>query len=96
MAVARPLTAPVLTLNLTEVAPWGTVTLEGTLAVLALELERENVTPPAPAAALSLMVPVPDWPLTITLGLTAMPKINDVVSAGGGVIVTAEVALTPE
>ena len=40
---------PVLTVNVAEVEPCGTVTLEGTLAAVVLELESATATPPVPA-----------------------------------------------
>jgi hypothetical protein len=78
--------------NVADVEPWATVTLEGTLAAVALELESGTATPPVPAASVRLTVPVPVWPLTIVLGLTEML----LRAAGGGVIVTPKVLLTPE
>jgi hypothetical protein len=83
---------PVVTENVADVEPCGTVTLEGTLAAVVLELESDTATPPVPAAAVRLTVPVPDWPLTIVLGLTE----TLLSAAGGGVTVTPNVALTPE
>ena len=54
---------PVLTVNVAEVEPCATVTLEGTLAAVVLELESATATPPVPAAAVRVTVPVLDWPL---------------------------------
>jgi hypothetical protein len=68
------------------------VTLAGTLAAAVLELESETATPPVPAAAVRLTTPVPVMPLTIVLGLTET-LLN---AAGGGLMVTPNVALTPE
>jgi hypothetical protein len=86
------LTLPVLTENVAEVEPAGTVTEDGTLAAVVLELESDTETPPLPAAAVKLTVPVPDWPLTIVLGLTEI-----LLSAGGtGLTVTPNVTLVPE
>jgi hypothetical protein len=51
---------PAVTVNVAEVEPAGTVTLEGTLAAVELELESDTDTPPVPAAAVRLKVPVPD------------------------------------
>jgi hypothetical protein len=82
----------VLTENVAEVDPAGTVTLEGTVAAAVLELDSDTAAPPVPAAAVRVTVPVPDWPLTIVLGLTEMLLI----AAGGGVMVTPKVLLTPE
>ena len=53
------LTVPAVTVNVTDVEPCGTVTLEGTLAAVLLELESDTNAPPVPAAAVRLMVPVP-------------------------------------
>jgi len=83
---------PAATRKVAEVAPCGTITLEGTLAAEVLELESATETPPVPAAAVKLTVPVPDWPLTIVLGLTE----TALKAGGGGVMVTLDVMLTPE
>ena len=81
-----------MTVNVAEVEPCGMLTVEGTLAAAEFELESETVTPPLPAAAVRLTVPVPDWPLTIVLGLT-----DTLLSApGSGLMVRPNVALTPE
>jgi hypothetical protein len=50
--------APAITLNEAEVEPSGIITLAGTLASVALELESVAVTPPVPAAAVRVTVPV--------------------------------------
>jgi hypothetical protein len=78
------------------VEPCGTVTIEGTLAAVVLELESDTSTPPVPAAAVRLTVPVPDWPLTTVLGLTEtlLSVIGD--ATAGGLTVTPNVLLTPE
>jgi hypothetical protein len=83
---------PAVTVNVVEVEPAGTVTLEGTVTAVVLELESDTANPPVPAAAVSVMVPVPVWPLTIVLGLTA----TLLRAAGDGLMVTPNVALTPE
>jgi hypothetical protein len=54
------LTLPAVTGKVAEVAPDGTLTLAGTLATAALELESDTATPPLPAAEVRLTVPVPD------------------------------------
>jgi hypothetical protein len=80
---------PVLTANVTEEEPCGTVTLEGTVAAVVLELESATATPPVPAADVRVTVPVPGCPLTIVLGLTEM-----LLSAGaGGLMVTPNATL---
>jgi hypothetical protein len=81
-----------VTVNVTVVAPAGTVTLEGTVAAVVLELASDTTTPPVPAAVVRVTVPVPVCPLTIVLGLTEML----LSAAGDGLIVTPNVALTPE
>ena len=86
------LTVPAVTANVAEVKPCGIVTVEGTLAAAEFELDSETVTPPLPAAAVRLTVPVPVWPLTIVPGLIA----RLLSAAGGGLIVTPNVAFTPE
>ena len=83
---------PAVTVKVADVESCATVTLEGTLAAALLELESDTATPPVPAASVRLTVPVPDWPLTIVLGLT-----ETLLSAGaGGLTVTPNVLLTPE
>ena len=79
-------------MNVAEVDPAGTVTLAGTLAAVPLELESVTTAPPVPAAAVRVTVPVPVWPLTIVLGLTE----TLLSAASGGVMVTPNVAFTPE
>ena len=92
LARVELVTLPAVTVNVVEVEPWGTVTLEGTVAAVVLELESDTTTPPVPAADVRLTVPVPDLPLTIVLGLTEI-----LLKAGdGGLTVTPKVAFTPE
>jgi hypothetical protein len=52
-------TVDVLTGNVAEVAPCGTVTVAGTVA-LGVELERPTRTPPAPAGRSSVTIPLAD------------------------------------
>ena len=92
VAPVEELTVPAVTVNVAEVEPAGTVTLEGTLAAVALELESDTATPPVPAASVRATVPVPVWPLTIVLGLTEML----LSAAAGGLMVTLKVAFTVE
>jgi hypothetical protein len=85
------LTVPVVTENVAEVEPCGTVTDAGTLAAVEFELDSDTTTPPEPAAEVRLTVPVPAWPLTIVLGLTeTLLSIG-----GGGLTVIPNVSLTP-
>jgi hypothetical protein len=78
--------------NVADVEPCATVTLEGTLAAVVLELDSDTATPPVPAASVRLTVPVPVWPLTIVLGLTE----TLLRAAAGGLTVTPNVTLAPE
>jgi hypothetical protein len=78
--------------NVVEVEPAGTVTVVGTLATGALELDSDTSTPPVPAASVRLTVPVPVRPLMIGLGLT-----ETLLSvAGGGLTEMPNVEFTPE
>ena len=52
-------TVPAVTVNVAEVAPAATDTLDGTVAAEVFELESDTVTPPVPAAEISVTVPVP-------------------------------------
>ena len=70
VAPIEELTVPAVTVNVAEVEPAGTVTLDGTPTAVVLELASETTTPPVRAAAVRVTVPVPIWPLTIVLGLT--------------------------
>ena len=91
MTGAAIATLPVATGNVAEVTPCGTVTDAGMLAAAEFELESDTTAPPDPAAEVRLTVPVPDWPLTIMLGL-----IETLPSAGAtGLTVTPAVILTP-
>jgi hypothetical protein len=84
-------TLVVVTANVAEVAPCGTVTVDGTLAA-ALGLESDTTAPPEGAAAVSVIVPVPDCPLTMVLGDTEIA-----LRAGeGGSTVRPNVSLAPE
>ncbi len=87
------LTVLAVTVNVAEVAPAATVTLVGTVAAVALELDSDMLAPPLGAAAVRVTVPVPVAPLASELGLT-----DTVLSAaGGGVMVKLdEVTLAPE
>jgi len=85
-------TVPAVTANVAEVEPCGTDTVVGTLADTELVLESDTTAPPEPAGAVRVTVPVPDWPLTIALGLTE----RLLRAGGGGLTVRANVVLTPE
>ncbi len=84
-------TVVVVMVKVCEVAPAGTVTLDGTVMDLVLELDSETTTPPAGAADVRVTVPVPVCPPTIVLGVA-----ETLLSAGGvGLTVSAKVLLTP-
>jgi hypothetical protein len=85
-------TIPDNTEKLAEVAPCGTITDGGTPAAEEFELESVTTAPPVPAAVLRVTLPVPDWPLTIVLGLTEMP----LRAAGTGLTLMPKVAVKPE
>ena len=86
-------TALVVTVKFALVAPAGTVTLEGTLAIAVLLLESVTWAPPAGAGPLRVTVPVDDCaPPTTLAGFRASDE-----RGGGaeGVTVSAAVLLTP-
>jgi len=85
-------TAVVVTLNVAVVAPDGTMTLGGTVAV-GSELTRPTRVPPAGAAALKVTVPVavpPPWTL---VGAT-LTEVS-VTEAAGARTINVAVLLTP-
>jgi hypothetical protein len=86
------LTVPAVTVKVTDVCPWATVTVAGTLAAEVLELESDTDTPPLPAAVVRLTVPVADPPLAIVLGLAERLLSAD----AGGFTVMPKLILTPE
>jgi hypothetical protein len=76
-------TALVVTVNVAEVAPAGTVTLESTCAVAVSLLESETCAPPEGAAALKVTVPVEDCePPTTVVGF----NVSEEREAVGGVV----------
>ena len=91
MTEVAVVTLAVVTENVAEVEPCGTVTDAGTLAAAAFELESDTTAPPAPAAEMRLTVPVPDWPPMIVVGLTE----TLLRAAGGGLTVRPKASLTP-
>jgi len=90
-------TLAVVTTNVAVVEPCATVTVAGTPAAAAFELESVITMPPAPAGPVRLRVPLPDCPAMMTVGLTEMPlRAGDAEGAGGaGVMVRPKVAVTP-
>jgi hypothetical protein len=85
----------VVTVNVVEVAPAGTVTLQSTCAAAVSLLESATCAPPEGAAALKVTVPVEDSePPTTVAGLTV--KEARVGEGGGcGVTVREAVWVTP-
>ena len=64
--------------------------VDGTLATAVFELESETIAPPEAAGLVRVMVPVPDWPLTIVVGVTeTLPR-----AAGTGFTFNPAVSLT--
>ena len=92
MTEVATLTLPAVTVNVADVAPCATVTLDGTLAAEALELDSDTTAPPVGAAAVNVTVPVPVCPLTIVVGFTdTLPSVTV-----DGMMVTVAVLVTPE
>ena len=77
-------TAVVVTPNVADVAPAGTVALAGTTAA-ALLLASVTTTPAAPAAALNVTVPCAEFPPTTDAGATARVVSAAAAVGGGGV-----------
>ena len=76
-------TALVVTVNVAEVAPAGTVTLEGTCATVVSLLDSETCAPLEGAAALKVTVPVEDCePPTTVVGFNVSEERETV----GGVV----------
>ncbi len=75
--------------NVAEVAPWGTMTLKGTLATVGLELDSETVAPPLGAAAVRVTVPAPGA-LTYMLPKTGLLRGDGPVGIGVGLVVGTE------
>ena len=84
-------TAPPITVNVADVEPGWTMTVDGTPAAAPFELESETTIPPEPAGAVRLMVTVADCVLAITAGLTAML----LTAMGVGLTVRPNVSCTP-
>ena len=70
MEVVFAATPSVVTVNVAEVLPAGTVTLAGTVAAAVLLLESVTTAPPVGAAAPSRTVPVELLPPTTLVGLS--------------------------
>ena len=80
----------VVTANVVDMLPVGTVTLAGTAAADVLLLERVTATPPAGAAPLRVTVPVEGLPPVTLVGFR---ETEDRVTAG--VTVNAAVRVVP-
>ena len=87
-------TTLVLTVKVAVVAPAGTATLEGTLAVPLL-LESATCAPPAGAGPLSVTVPVEDCTPPITLVGFSVSEERVGTGGGAGVTVSEADMLTP-
>ena len=79
----------VVTLNVVELLPGGTVTLAGTLATEGLLLDSATTVPPAGAAPLRVTVPVEELPALTVVG----ESVND--DSKGGLMVRAVVLVMP-
>lgn len=66
-------TPSVVTVNVADEAPAGTVTEAGTVAAAMFELERKTGTPPAGAAAEIVTAPVTSLPPTMVVGASVRP-----------------------
>jgi hypothetical protein len=92
VAEALLATGLVVIVNVAEVAPAATVTLDGACAVVVLLLDRETTAPPVGAGPVSLTVPVDEVPPITDAGLTVTPLPLPV--RVGGVTVRVAVRLT--
>jgi hypothetical protein len=79
----------VLTMNVVELLPCGTVTLAGTLATVGLLLDSTTTLPPAGAEPLRVTVPVEGLPAFTVEG----ESVND--DSTGGLMVTVVVLVMP-
>ena len=79
----------VLTMNVAELPPGGTVTLAGTLATEGLLLDSTTTVPPAGAGPLRATVPVEELPAVTVEG----ESVND--DSTGGLMVTVVVLVMP-
>ena len=70
VAEVDAVTALVVTVNVTLVAPTGTVTLAGTVAAAVLSLDSVTCAPPAGAGPSSVAVPVELLPPVTVVGFT--------------------------
>jgi hypothetical protein len=83
-------TPRVVTANVAEVVPTGTLTLAGTVAAAVLELVSVTVSPPVGAKPSSVTVPVEGFPPTTLAGATVTEERE------AGRTVSVAVLVTPE
>ena len=79
----------VVTMNVAELLPGGTVTLAGTLATEGLLLDSATTVPPVGAGPLRVTVPVEELPAFTVEG----ESVND--DGTGGLMARVVVLLTP-
>lgn len=79
----------VLTMNVAELPPDGTVTLAGTLATDGLLLDNTTIVPPAGAGPLRVTAPVEELPAVTVEG----ESVSD--DSAGGLMVTVVVLVMP-
>src|SRR2546425_5180756 len=89
VAEVDAVTALVVTVNVTLVAPTGTVTLAGTVAAV-LSLDSVTCAPPAGAGPSSVAVPVELLPPATVVGLSASEE-----RPAAGVPATVALPVTP-
>ena len=87
-------TIEVLTVKDAELAPAGTITLEGTLAAPLL-LERTTIAPPVGAALVRVTVPVEDSSPPTTLDGLSVNEERVSGGSGTGVTVSEADLVTP-
>ena len=83
VAEVEAVTAVVVTVKLTLLAPAGTVTLAGTAVAPELS-ESDTTAPPLGAAPLKVTVPVEALPPVTLVGLRLKAESVDPVGGGGG------------
>ena len=91
VAEVDAVTALVVTVNVTLVAPTGTVTLAGTVAAAVLSLDSVTCAPPAGAGPFSVTVPVELLPPVTVVGFTPSEERR----TGFGFTVSMAVRVTP-
>ena len=89
VTVVVVVTEKLVTVNVAEVLPAGTLTEPGTWTTVVLLLESDTVAPPDGAAPLNETVAVELLPPVTVVGLSVTAVIT------GGLIVSVAFALTP-